>query len=61
MAYQDSPLWRRLSMDCEHSSPWIFFNMAMALNLRLLIIPPEHRTIKRGEHQGHLPKTVMDP
>ena len=58
MANQDSPLWERLGMDQ--------FNMAMALNLGLLIIPPKHSTIKgerpsNSEQQSHLSKTIMDP
>ena len=47
MANQDTPLWERLGMDYDLSPPWTSFNMVMALNLGLLIIPPEHRTIKR--------------
>ena len=49
MANQYSPLSERLGMDYDLSPPWILFNMAMALNLRMLIIPPEHRTIRRGK------------
>ena len=39
MANQDTPLWETLTS----------FNMAMVLNIRLLIIPPEHRTIEEGK------------
>ena len=46
MANQDSQLWERLGMEYDLSPPWTPFNMAMALNLRLLIIPPEHSTIE---------------
>ena len=35
-------------MDYELSPPWTSLNMEMALNLGLLIIPQEARTIKRG-------------
>ena len=49
MANQDSPLWERLGMDYDISPPWTFFNMAMTLNLGLLIIPLEHSTIKEGK------------
>ena len=49
MANQDTPLWERVSMDYDLSPPWTLFNMAMALNLRLLIIPLEHRTIESGK------------
>ena len=48
MAAQDSPLWERLGMDYDLSPPWTLFNMAMALNLGVLIIPPKQRTIERG-------------
>ena len=36
-------------MDYELSPPWMLFNMAMALNLGLLIFPPQQRTIERGK------------
>ena len=36
-------------MDYDLSLPWTSFNMAMALNLGLLIIPPEHSTIEEGK------------
>ena len=36
-------------MDYNLSPPWTLFNMAMALNLRLLIIPPEQSTIEKGK------------
>ena len=36
-------------MDYDLSPPLTLFNMAMALNLGLLIIPPKHRTIKGGK------------
>ena len=48
MANQDSPLWERLGTDYDLSPPWTSFNMVMALNLGLLIIPPEQSTIKEG-------------
>ena len=48
MANQDSPL-ERLGMNYNLSPPWISFNMVMALNLGLLIIPPEQSTMDRGK------------
>ena len=36
-------------MDYDLSPPWTLLNMAMALNLGLLIIPQEERTIERGK------------
>ena len=36
-------------MDNDLSPPWTLFNITMALNLRLLIIPPEHSTIEEGK------------
>ena len=36
-------------MDYDLSPPWTLFNMAMALNLGVLIIPPKQRTIERGK------------
>ena len=49
MANQDSLLWERLGIDYDLSPPWTSFNMVMALNLGLLIVPPEHSTIKEGK------------
>ena len=49
MANQDSPLRERLGMDYDLSPPWTSFNMEMALNLGLLIIPPEHCTIEEAQ------------
>ena len=49
MANQDTPLWERLGMDYDLSPLWTSFNMVMALNLRLLIIPPKHSTIEEGK------------
>ena len=49
MANQDSPLWERLGMDHGLSPPWTMLNVAKAFKFRLLIIPPEQRTIKRGK------------
>ena len=48
MANQDSPLWETEYGLCLNP-PWTSFNMTMALNLRLLIIPPKHSTIKGGK------------
>ena len=36
-------------MDYDLSPPWTLFNMTMALNLRLFIIPPEQSTIEKGK------------
>ena len=36
-------------MDYDLSPPSTSFNMAMALNLGLLIIPPNHRIIEEGK------------
>ena len=36
-------------MDYDLCPPWTSSNMSMALNLGLLIIPPELSTIKRGK------------
>ena len=49
MAKQDSPLWERLGIDYDLCPHWTLFNMVMALNLRLLIIPPEQRPSERGK------------
>ena len=49
MANQDAPLWERLGMDHDLSLPWTSLNMVMALNSRLLMIPPEQSTIEKGK------------
>ena len=36
-------------MDYDLTPPWTLFNMVMALNLRLLIVPPEPSTIAEGK------------
>ena len=48
MVNQDSPKWETLGMDHDLSPPWTLLNIVKALNLRLLIIPPKHRSIKEG-------------
>ena len=49
MANQDSPLWERLGMDHDVSPPWTLLNVVKALKFTLLTIPPEQRTIERGQ------------
>ena len=36
-------------MDYDLNPPWTSFNMAIALNLRLIIITPKHSTIDKGK------------
>ena len=36
-------------MDYDLSPPWTSFNMVMALNLGILLIPPIHRTADMGK------------
>ena len=64
MTNQESPLWMRLGMHYDLSLPWTSFNMAMALNIRLLINPQVHRMTKEGktapgEQLDHLPAAVI--
>ena len=36
-------------MDYDLSPPWTLFNMVVALNFGLLILPPKHSTIEEGK------------
>ena len=48
MANHDSPLWVRLDMDHNLSSPWTSLNFAKAIKSGLFLQPPAQCTIERN-------------